>query len=1056
MNLFRKFLSKPLKRSKAFTVGELTTATMVLGTISVITLGVLVHSIDEKKQAVAKTILNKEIAISLAEMYADGELAGKDLDAFKGNFQKYFPVKEVLSNDTASSYFAEDFKYTDENGNDLVLIKPAEGTQKATEINELKSALDFKFVTDKGVSVAIGYNSANLTGTTLKYIADKGTMSGDNASKNFEAQNQALGSIYGIYDVNGTKGPNQLGKDVGVFGQVKGSDKAYGQLSTPAKLTSYVDSVKPTIDSTSIDEEGKKTTFQADNTSGWCVDAYGEIACCLSETHCSVQGKKLVSDKNKGLCYCGGANIENKSGDKCVHVSGDLFAPTRCRNNGGTWNETDCTCNCGNVNTEGTALYNCDKKSNGSATATNENLCACECKSAQGIIDAAKANANKSLGENNKHADNQKKWIDSKNAGQFTTECIICKERDPDNKALIKNIENKYCMGSCPQEQVDKCNKSRNTIPTLSLSSFDHKEHPCVCGCYTDDKDSLASKANNEISAYQTLANEKVLAKATGVKNGTITDKHIVEAYNKKIFGSGCARTYEYFKVANESCDKRDGRCSNCCEDRKYKNDFIAAYEKYKDYTVADVIKDNLSQAYVLNFNSNNNICAYTAEKKPLNFLQLGKYDATTYYHCFRSSLYSYGNGYGNSWCVAARNIVKETQRQTASFNPNWQLVQDNYKDLYVQSKLSDYFKDPYWEKRFIVTTYTCSRDTWYDPIILSPFNNDGYTPSATKKANFKIFSNENATEISWLNWGDDKNSNHPERRQYLLIKKDGCKAGEYNCSIEGGLFSDVAIDSEGNAYKHGLAELADKYDTNKDGLVNDADGNAFKNNLALWGDANEDAVVSNNEIHSCIGRKSARCKRKSSDGYGSKILEFNTNATTNQGAGGKVAQNNTLSYTITGQYTLLEQTNEPYKYLNFIEYVKIKTENNDEFYARKYELVEPDHWGNKQNTGKHYYLVPNYNNGKQGGNYRHSWYIKNNQTQNQGPSDNGETVNNGDSQKIENVKSQNNTHQLEWLPRIHYYDAADGKYHFTEVEKTRQNLYDVRFVGVEQAESEE
>jgi len=1006
MKLFNFFSSKPARglKRRAFTVGELTTATTVLGLISVITLGVLVHSIDEKKQAVAKTILNNEIAISLAEMYADENLSNLDLNTFKANFEKYFPVKEQINEVNASKYLAGEEGenlYQNEKGEELLIKDPTNGNY----VNP--KSLPYQFVSDKGVTVLIGYNKENLANTNLKYIADKGGKS-LSAEQSYEAKNQALGSIYGIYDVNGSEGPNQLGKDIGIFGEAKGSEIIGGSLSDADKIT--------------------KDPMCKTNPMNCSVNEFGDVQCSISNSYCAQDNKVL--DKKNCVCIDRPGNDETKN--TCMSKIDDLFAPTKCRENGGIWTD-DCKCLCGyptdnpsigsddstNSNNsnidlkkleanQATAAYRCESSTNKFAYASSANYCACQCKSLKAIEAVAAQNAY----ENTKNAetrDYQKYWI-NEGGINLDNDCLDCKKIYTTQSSMeieVKEVNNQYCIGACPTRDVQKCNNDKKSKPTLSLRSFDAKTQPCQCLCDTglpnSNPDTPANIAKNNLEHYQTLLDNALKVELEKAGYSGFMSTPIFKNLSK------AEEADYYIRKANES--RGCSNCSGCSSDSTWRGEYREIYKNYKGKTFGTGYFSGNTPSLPMVFNTTS--CAYEYGPNKGNRLipRLADKCTTIYFHGCA--------GLAKAVKICVKGYEKEL---SINFNPNAHLLNNN--DLFTENYLfqndeSNPWSNSYWGRPHYATSYHVSIDEWWDPVIIAPYEEKSYRPHANAKAVFKYNPKEPAQKITWLDWSDSK------AKQYLLVKNKGVG---HTYTIED-LFADVLENPKkqnGEVYNNGLEQLQTEYDKNNDGLVNDADG--IMNQLALWGDKSEDAKVDTDELIQNVGLNSQNYDWV-------RIMEFNTNATTNQNSTGDPAVDPNVTYTISGQYTIVKQSDSPpnlghndwYKFEGY----ENARYNNTDLVVRKY--VKQTGYNP---TNEVYYLVPNWNNDKQQGQYNYKWFKKFESWG--GPMGNYNNNNN-------NVLKLDSINYVPWNIENRMYHVIDGN-HYKEIKKGSNNLFDVRF----------
>ncbi len=181
-----------------FTLTEVLVVLAILGFIASVILGVI--KINSTKQFMAgRSLFRSDLATALSVMNIDLPLAKfnstDNSKEFIQKFADYFDIVRLADETTKNEIFAMD-KMKDMAG-DPVHIKK----------------YDQYFVTKNGVSVALSYVKSTVT--LPKFVPDQSKISV--SGQDYEMSNQALNFVTGVYDLNGTKGPNILGRDIGII-----------------------------------------------------------------------------------------------------------------------------------------------------------------------------------------------------------------------------------------------------------------------------------------------------------------------------------------------------------------------------------------------------------------------------------------------------------------------------------------------------------------------------------------------------------------------------------------------------------------------------------------------------------------------------------------------------------------------------------------------------------------------------------------------------------------------------------------------------------------------
>ena len=414
------------KQKLAMTVAELLITFIVVAVASGLTIGVAVNQAEQKKIEASKTVFNNEVAVAMADMHANNELVGNTQKTFTDTLKKYFEIEE-LSKDDVSLNFAP--KYTDEDG-------------KEFSANQYKNWV----ISSKGIRVAYTYNEKCKP--NYNFSQDASSYKTVNGVYNYLAKNEALGCIKGFYDVNGVKGPNQIGKDVGVFATFPYDCK---------------------------DENGNVTNF-IPNAQGKCTN--DKNYCILTDLNCQKDGSLKTVDKNTCNCVCNikcpkgaelnkkectcGCNetkdelykrigcIQNKNGKYdsiyadcaasksfCGCIPKNPNAPELCEKNGGTWNNINCKCDCENVELPDKCGY---------TYADNDDFCQIKCENAKKFTEARDKNI---TDNDSKSATLRSDVVNPDKSDKTSGMCFTCKNDTDAKYSYFASQKNCGCLKEC-------------------------------------------------------------------------------------------------------------------------------------------------------------------------------------------------------------------------------------------------------------------------------------------------------------------------------------------------------------------------------------------------------------------------------------------------------------------------------------------------------------------------------------------------------------------------------------------------------------------------------
>ncbi len=207
-----------MKKTKGFTLAEVLITLAIIGIVAAITLPSLLVNVNEKAWDAQKKALHARLAQAIGQMntlggygtYTKGETDDETVDTAAESFildalSKVYKINNVCGPDKLSSCGIPSKITTLDAVSEINFpTKMSELNEKLLNGNRLDGEsgdiVDTKasaFETVNGESIAVFYNP----------------MCGSASSTNHYAQNQMCANF--VYDLNGSEGPNQVGKDVG-------------------------------------------------------------------------------------------------------------------------------------------------------------------------------------------------------------------------------------------------------------------------------------------------------------------------------------------------------------------------------------------------------------------------------------------------------------------------------------------------------------------------------------------------------------------------------------------------------------------------------------------------------------------------------------------------------------------------------------------------------------------------------------------------------------------------------------------------------------------------
>ena len=762
------------KRYSALTLSETLVVLVVVGVIALMMLGVF-RLTDDAKYPVMRAIFKNDLATAIAEMNTEHNLARlNDDETFFNAFKQNFKISRVA----VAGDFADVYK--DAAGDNVVL-----------------SRYGNSFVTENGVSVAISYVDA---GKDLSSYVNNVSKS-DIENMSYEVSNAALNFVTGVFDLNGAKGPNKIGQDVGIIMPTYPLNKAKGEYLTFDNGNVTLKSTKYETTKKLVDADGKVTddfkngvkTNEISCSGNFVPDDFGSCNICgLTNASCAAKGQQL----NAQACQCEyniscpKGQILTKVDDKMVckpinlnldpgaHVKKDaqgnlikdeetgfykceFGAGMKCSKEGGKWIPETCTCDCA-------ALPLCDGKYE-YMKRTDAGFCKCDAGKCldKSVIDS------KISGKN---ATSTTQYINDE-----TQYCFSCK---PAKKgvSLTRNAELGVCEAKCSNKDID----------TLSnyLNNGNKYYQPREQFFKTDaDGNYLKDKAGNYIQ--NTLPNEDNICSPKCV----ITDEYCAKK-SSELAHNYCADT-----PINQKLNGFDRRLNVGCsrypalttringEPKQYTCDpkdlkFVAKKDadgKIDENACTCVLADNKDQDKVY-------LLAGTATKT-------------------LSAAYHGSCGWTEAWACTYKPKKDE----------NGNIVGQKLNKTHPTDMT-------------IIPAIIQNCITWWDPIVLIHTDNNVNTSAIPMKRETVTFAMDDKGNTSNITWLAAQNGTPV---YYFLTKGDKVTS-----------LLDLFSDAEHN---NGIVELDSLYETNKDGVINKFDKN-FKT-LRLWADKNADAKVDTGEI---------------------------------------------------------------------------------------------------------------------------------------------------------------------------------------------------------------
>lgn len=794
-------------KSLAYTMSEVLITLAIIGVIISLLLGGFTIS-EKAKYPTMRAVFKNELATALATMNTEQNLSKiQNQQDFIDQLNGYYDTSNTC--DSKACFAA---KYKDMGGN---------------EVNLPLGKDYYTFTTKSGASVSIKF--VPHVGSDLSTFIPN-TNNIDLSKNSYEVSNAALNYVTGVFDVNGAKGPNKIGEDVGIIMPAYSLDKDSGEYLTFDSEGNVIvenknknnsedsdsnDKIIVNKDGNFVakDNESEKVAKCGANHENFVLDDYGNCTICgLSNATCAAQGKQLNKKsclceyniscpKNKildkdGNCVCkpitaaaGPYALKDDKGnpiqdsESCTYRC-SLGASLKCLANGGTWNSTTCSCNCGSSGDSLSAAGRCAKKVsyNGYAQANPNNYCTCEClpqASVEKLIQQKENPENKADFQYNTLYDSD-----------INNKCYKCAEPVDETLSLKRNDDEKaeqingLCTVGCSQDKINEFNNFTEENksfyePPKGYDGQNLSNTPTAC------------------SAKCVLTQATCDALANQITSGGVQNKEC--KYLGNIFHT-CAYTSNPVNPKFPATEERPANSS------------IGENSALYTCNISQLYNNNGATKIKLKANKETCRCeldldAYKNSSVGAGIIPDGKL-LVYHYHgkCGHEAAYQCKYTYDNS----SSNVILQP-------NPNANNPYDNSPTygLAINEKCLSW-----WDPILLIKPYSCNT------VVSNQPNMKNGTVSV------KLDQNSANSNITWIAEQAKGTASY-----YFLIKNHATSAIP---SIKEHLFTDMA-------HNTGLQELNEVYDTNKDGVVNELDNNFY--NLGLWADTNANGIYDAGDI---------------------------------------------------------------------------------------------------------------------------------------------------------------------------------------------------------------
>ncbi len=202
-NLFPYFLNPlfPCSKRAAFTLAEVLITLAVIGIVAALTLPGLIQNHNEKAWSTAKDLWEKKLTETVRRMNVDGVMTGHDTtEDFMNSFKNYMKVIKTCDNSDINKCYSPKIVQTGSDSEPIEVetsdLKTAENLGNDWETNTMS------FVVADGTTAIFAYNPNCAYADPIE---DTGSQ---------------VSCMAYMVDVNGKKGPNKVGDDIALKGQI--------------------------------------------------------------------------------------------------------------------------------------------------------------------------------------------------------------------------------------------------------------------------------------------------------------------------------------------------------------------------------------------------------------------------------------------------------------------------------------------------------------------------------------------------------------------------------------------------------------------------------------------------------------------------------------------------------------------------------------------------------------------------------------------------------------------------------------------------------------------
>ena len=217
-----QFVPSPRERARvrvrhaAFTLAEVLITLAIIGVVAALTLPTLMKTISDKVESNRKKVLTAKIVKGLNMLSTQDSglnISYSNSEEFVRALSKYLKMTTICSKDNLKNCFAYD-----------KIGYEANGSNKEVEISSIKTAQNLKLQNGEWLDLA-GFVLADGTPFIVSWNNNCGSLNDDKGVSIVDPdrplKDLPVQCLDGIYDKNGTNGPNKYGSDVTTWGSAK-------------------------------------------------------------------------------------------------------------------------------------------------------------------------------------------------------------------------------------------------------------------------------------------------------------------------------------------------------------------------------------------------------------------------------------------------------------------------------------------------------------------------------------------------------------------------------------------------------------------------------------------------------------------------------------------------------------------------------------------------------------------------------------------------------------------------------------------------------------------